>query len=183
MQKNRPHRFALSAAYVEVIHDFLVSELMPGDEPVGPHEYRDRGLIASATARPFQSAFGEEFYKTISEKAAALFHSLIANHPFHNGNKRTAALALDLFLQANGWFLMIGHQDMYQLAKDTASYRERGLEHEDILKQIAQEIKLYAVSFRRLKKMPEATRVYESFLEVRRGIRHHPLNQQQPGRP
>ena len=42
--------------------------------------------IESALGRPFHSADGQDVYPTIIEKAAALFHSLIANHPFHNGN-------------------------------------------------------------------------------------------------
>ena len=76
--------FALGATYVEIIHDSFISVWWPNIEPVGPEEYRDRGLVQSAVARPFQAAFGKELFRTIPEKAAALFHSLIANHPFDN---------------------------------------------------------------------------------------------------
>jgi len=44
-------------------------------------------------------------FRSLPEKAAALFHSLIANHPFENGNKRTAVIALELFLSANSVLL------------------------------------------------------------------------------
>ena len=44
-------------------------------------------------------------FRSLPEKAAALFHSLIANHPFGNGNKRTAVIALELFLSANSVLL------------------------------------------------------------------------------
>ena len=155
---------------------------MPGDEPVGPHEPRDQGLLASAVARPFQSAFGEEPYKTIFEKGAVLFHSLIANHPFHNGNKRTAVLALDHFLLANGWCLILDDRsEMYSLAKETASYRERGISHNDILKHIIQVFEQKTLSFRRLRKTPGAAQLYRVIRASRHWIRNHPLNREQPG--
>lgn len=55
---------------------------------------RDVGLLESAIARPFQTFGGEDLYPTAIEKAAALCESLIINHPFIDGNKRTGALAL-----------------------------------------------------------------------------------------
>jgi death-on-curing protein len=118
--------FALSAPYVELMHDWLVSEWWPNVEPVGPEEYRDRGLLESAVARPFQTVSGKCVFQSVPEKAAAFFHSLIANHPFENGNKRTAIVALELFLTANGLFLYLDNDHMYQLAKDTASYVPQG---------------------------------------------------------
>ena len=48
--------------------------------------------LDAACARPFQSAFGEEMYATIYEKVAALFHAIISDHPFAEGNKRTATV-------------------------------------------------------------------------------------------
>ena len=85
-------------------------------------EYRDHGLISSAAARPFQSAGGKDIYQTIPEKAAALFHSLVANHPFYNGNKRTAVIAADHFLLTNSYVLVMTPARMYRLAKKAASY-------------------------------------------------------------
>lgn len=116
-------------AYVEYIHDTLVTKLWPGSDPVSPREYRNRGLIESAVSRPFHSAFGADVYPSVTEKAAALFHSLISNHPFHNGNKRTAVIALDQFLLANGYYLLLSNAATYVLAEHTASYKERGLDH------------------------------------------------------
>ena len=58
---------------------------------VGP--IRDLGLIDSAVARPRSSAFGEDAYPTVALKAAALLHSLAANHGLVDGNKRLAWLA------------------------------------------------------------------------------------------
>ncbi|MEP7293280.1 MAG: type II toxin-antitoxin system death-on-curing family toxin, partial [Chloroflexota bacterium] len=63
---------------------------------------RDRRLLESAVARPEASAFGEDAYPTLTEKAAALMHSLVLNHTFVDGNKRTATIALMIFLRLNG---------------------------------------------------------------------------------
>jgi death-on-curing protein len=93
----------LSAEYVQYIHDNLVAVMWPGNDPVGPGGCRDANLLESAVARPFHSAFGVDAYATILDKAVALFHSLNSNHPFHDGNKRTAIIALDDFLVANGY--------------------------------------------------------------------------------
>lgn len=60
----------------------------------GSHEIRDRNLLLSAIARPFQTFDGKELYPTPIEKAAAIGESLIINHPFVDGNKRTAFLAM-----------------------------------------------------------------------------------------
>ena len=170
LPKNSPHRFALTPPFIEYIHDFLVTEWIPGNEPVGSKEARDWGLLDSAASRPFQSFSGEEVYPHLFQKGAALFHSLIANHPFHNGNKRTAVIALDLFLIANGWLLTLSGQGMYDLAKATASYRQHGISHEDQLSRIADTIRLDMISFARLRKSEGESNRYKALLTFRRGI-------------
>ena len=71
----------------------------------GSHGIRDIGLLESAIARPFQTFGGEDLYRTTFEKAAALAESVIINHPFVDGNKRTGMLAM-VSLLLNGQFLM-----------------------------------------------------------------------------
>jgi death-on-curing protein len=66
-----------------------------------PH-LRDAGLLDSACHRPSATVFGEDAYPTLVLKAAALLHSLTANHPFIDGNKRTAWLSTVVFLRDNG---------------------------------------------------------------------------------
>lgn len=63
---------------------------------------RDLGLLDSACHRPSSTVFGEDAYPSLTLKAAALLHSLTANHPFVDGNKRTAWLATVVFLRDNG---------------------------------------------------------------------------------
>ena len=64
----------------------------------GSKGIRDLGLLESAIARPFQTFSGEYLYITPIEMAAGLGESLIINHPFIDGNKRTGILCLLAFL-------------------------------------------------------------------------------------
>ncbi|MEP7286841.1 MAG: type II toxin-antitoxin system death-on-curing family toxin [Chloroflexota bacterium] len=68
----------------------------------GTQEIRDIALLEAAVARPAASAFGQDAYLTLSEKAAALLHSLVRNHPFTDGNKRTATVATIFMFAVNG---------------------------------------------------------------------------------
>jgi death on curing protein len=63
---------------------------------------RDRGALASAVARPPMTFGGEDLYPEIEDKAAALIHLLVMNHPFADGNKRVGAHACLLLMMANG---------------------------------------------------------------------------------
>jgi death-on-curing protein len=62
---------------------------------------RDLGLLESAVARPKATFDGKELYPDLFTKAAALMNSLINNHPFVDGNKRTGVTAAGLFLRIN----------------------------------------------------------------------------------
>jgi death-on-curing protein len=63
---------------------------------------RDPGALEAAAARPQMTFGGEDLYPDLTDKAAALMHSLVMNHPFVDGNKRVGAHAGILFLLANG---------------------------------------------------------------------------------
>jgi death on curing protein len=67
----------------------------------GRAEIRDVGLLEAALARPRASAFGDDAYPSIDEKAAALLHSLVTSHPLVDGNKRLGWVAVRLFYQLN----------------------------------------------------------------------------------
>ena len=63
---------------------------------------RDQGLLESAVAQPRARFGGNDLYPSIAEKAAALAFSLVKNHPFFDGNKRTGYGAMMMFLSRNG---------------------------------------------------------------------------------
>lgn len=68
----------------------------------GPSGVRDPGLLESALHRPRTG-----YYADVVEMAAAMFESLLMNHPFVDGNKRVAFFATDVFLRLNGWRLRV----------------------------------------------------------------------------
>lgn len=89
-----PNKFIsfLSLDEVLEIHSVLIKRFG------GPEGVLDLGLLESALHRP-QSGY----YKDLVEMAAAMFESLIKNHPFVDGNKRVAFFASDVFLRLNGY--------------------------------------------------------------------------------
>lgn len=62
---------------------------------------RDAGLLESAVHRPSAAMFGQDAYVDLFDKAAALLQSLVINHPFVDGNKRTAWVSCVVFLALN----------------------------------------------------------------------------------
>lgn len=64
---------------------------------------RDLGRLESAIGAQTQNVFGEELYPSIHDKAAALIRAIIADHPFVDGNKRTAMLTGLTFLKLNSF--------------------------------------------------------------------------------
>ena len=76
--------------------------LAAADAAVGGHaDVRDVGLLQAAVARPQATAFGEEAYPTLDQKAAALLQSIVAGHPLVDGNKRLGWVAIRLFYRLN----------------------------------------------------------------------------------
>lgn len=165
----------LQADYLEFIHDALVVLLWPGSEPIGEREYRDRRLLESAAARPFHTVLGEDAYPTILGKAAALFHSINANHPFMNGNKRTAVIALDHFLIANDHYLALSNDEMYEIAEGTAAYKERGLSQDQSLREIARAVAEDAIRMDEVRQDVGFSELVRKFEAIRDLIRSNPF--------
>ncbi len=81
----------------------------------------NRGLLESALATPQQTMFGKNLYPDLISQAAILFFLLIKNHPFLDGNKRTAFLCLIRFLEVNGFEIQADDDQLYQFTADVAS--------------------------------------------------------------
>lgn len=78
----------------------------------GPSGVRDPGMLESVLARPRQVlAYGADV--DLPALAAAYAYGLARNHPFMDGNKRTAAVACELFLELNGYVLVADDSDLY----------------------------------------------------------------------
>ncbi len=85
----------IEVSEVEKIHDILI------DRFGGANGIRDKGILVSAIGRPFQTFDGKDLYPDPVDKAAAIFESIVSNHPFVDGNKRTAYVLLRLILKRN----------------------------------------------------------------------------------
>jgi death-on-curing protein len=68
----------------------------------GSHGIRDQNRLKSVLEAPKMSVFGQEQYPDIYLKAAVYLRNIIADHPFLNGNKRTALTVCGIFLARNG---------------------------------------------------------------------------------
>lgn len=89
----------ISLEEVLTIHDRM---LEIGGGRAGVHDF---ALLHSAVERPKAHFGGEHLYATVWLAAAALMQSLVKNHSFEDGNKRTAYFSTMRFLHKNGYFL------------------------------------------------------------------------------
>lgn len=99
----------ISIKETEIIHNILI------DKFGGSKGVRDFGLLESALARPFATFNDEDLYPTPIEKASAILESIVINHPFVDGNKRTAYTLMRLILLENGLDIIASQQLKYDL--------------------------------------------------------------------
>lgn len=76
---------------------------------------RDKNLLASAVNTPFQTFMGNDLYPSIYDKAAQLCYGIANNHPFTDGNKRTALHSMYVYLIINGYDITATQQDVENL--------------------------------------------------------------------
>ncbi len=100
---------------------FLHARLI--EETGGSHGVRDMGLLLSALGRPQATFEGKDLHPTMYQKAAALSDSMINNHPFVDGNKRTGIGAAVLFLSLNGYVVTASNQELLDLTMQIAQKR------------------------------------------------------------
>jgi death-on-curing protein len=90
------------------------------EQEVGPASWPILDYLRRPSFGPQQSVFGADAYPDIHTKAAALMHSLIRNHPFLDGNKRTAVLSVIVFYNLNGYAIDAAQGEVVALAVDVA---------------------------------------------------------------
>lgn len=91
------------------IHDDLI------DKFGGSKGIRDLGSLEAALNRPYATFDGIDLYATPVDKAAALFESIIINHPFIDGNKRTAYVLMKYLLFKNGLLIKTNQYEKYKM--------------------------------------------------------------------
>lgn len=105
----------LTVEQVSAVHDRVIAEF--GGEP----GVLDQGLLESAVAIPaarFEAAF---LHESLAAMAAAYLFHICRNHPFVDGNKRTALAAAEVFLALNGRRLQATNQQVFELVQAVAA--------------------------------------------------------------
>ncbi|MGB0560474.1 MAG: type II toxin-antitoxin system death-on-curing family toxin [Spirulinaceae cyanobacterium] len=105
----------LTLEEVLALHDRQIERLG------GTMGIRDRGLLESALAQPQTTFGGQLLHPTLPEQAAAYLYHLALNHPFIDGNKRTAFAVMDTFLRLNGYQLALSDTEAYELVLAVAT--------------------------------------------------------------
>lgn len=114
------------------IHEILIEEFG------GAKGIRDQGILESAINRPYQTFNGQDLYPTPAEKSAAIFESIISNHPFVDGNKRTAYVMMRLILKENKLDVSASENEKFDFVIKAASSE---LKYDDILSWILKNLK------------------------------------------
>ena len=111
----------VSIAEVELVAFELARALLKYDEPIPNFSSRFPNILESCLATPFQE-FGDKYlYEGLVRKAAVLFYLMIKNHPFKNGNKRIAMMAMLYLLYKNEKWVDADNQVLYNFAKWVAA--------------------------------------------------------------
>jgi death-on-curing family protein len=105
----------LTVENVIAIHFALENDFRDTADPITPPGIKDKTILGSSLFRMKTRLGSEEKYPTIEMAIAALTHSLVQNHPFHNGNKRTALVAMITMLDLNGLFLECQEDDLFKI--------------------------------------------------------------------
>lgn len=87
----------------------------------GSHGIRDMPNLQSALARPFQTFDGKDLYPTVIHKAASLIESILINHPFIDGNKRTGYVLMRMLLINNDLDIHATQEEKYDFVMNIAS--------------------------------------------------------------
>jgi death on curing protein len=85
------------------------------DKYGGSKGIRDKGALLAALARPYATFDLKDLYPTPADKAAAIFESIIINHPFLDGNKRIAYILLRVVLYKSGFDIVSSLEEKYQM--------------------------------------------------------------------
>jgi death-on-curing protein len=117
----------LSKEQILLLHAQLIGEYG------GIDGVRDYNLLESAIEAPFQSFGGEDLYPTVQAKAARLGYGLIKNHCMLDGNKRTGAHAMLVFLEVNGINLHYSQKELYEAILAVA---DGSMDFEELLKWV-----------------------------------------------
>ncbi|WP_139231972.1 type II toxin-antitoxin system death-on-curing family toxin [Azotobacter beijerinckii] len=122
------------------------------EDPISPVGIKSDSMLDSAVNRPHTGIGEHQKYKTLELKLAALFHSLTKNHPFHNGNKRTALVSLLTALHRNDKRLRSEVTDdhiydfVVAVTADEFPTKDHDFSTDEVVKEIAKWIRARSVA-------------------------------------
>jgi len=112
----------LTADELVQVHLALTEDFADTDDPISPNGVKSQALLESAAGRP-KTGFGEAVkYPTVESAAAALLHSIVQNHPFHNGNKRTALVSTMVFLDRHNLVIEASQDELFRFMIRVAAH-------------------------------------------------------------
>ena len=112
----------LTEDQVLAVHRALEEDARNSGDPISPPGVKDESLLSSAVHRPQTSLGSSRKYESVEMAAAALFHSIVLNHAFFNGNKRTGLVSLIAFLDAHKVVLTCSRSDLFRMTLRVASH-------------------------------------------------------------
>jgi death-on-curing family protein len=112
----------LSESELVGIHEALEEDFRDSGDPISPPGVKNAALVSMSAHRPLTSIGQTLKYPTAEMAGAALFHSVALNHSFHNGNKRTALVALIAFLDINGLVMTCAQDELFRMTLRVAQH-------------------------------------------------------------
>jgi death-on-curing family protein len=161
---NKDMRY-LTASEIIDIHFQLAKDFAKQKNPIKPAGIRDEDMLASAIFRPKTSFQDTLKYPTIEMSAAALLHSLIHNHPFYNGNKRTALVSMLVMLDENHVMFECSDKELFDKLLDIAKHEITNPSPKDLSDRETLEI---------------ATWIHSNSRSIRKGERTMPYRKLKP---
>lgn len=122
----------ISIKDVESFHQILIASFG------GSSGIRDLGAFEPALARPFQTFDNIDIYPSPIHKAASLIESILINHPFIDGNKRTGYVLMRVYLMNNDLDIHASQEEKYEFVIDIASGSTK---FEDIVEWLTKHVK------------------------------------------
>lgn len=113
----------ITAEEIEQIHYQIAQDFRDTPDPIAPAGVRSPELLESAASRPTTGLGVHRKYPTVEMAAAALAHSVIHNHPFYNGNKRTALVSMISFMDENGLMLTSSQDELFKWTVRVAGHK------------------------------------------------------------
>ena len=125
----------LTLEEIIIIHDDQIEKYG------GLHGIRDIHLLESAVARPQTTFANKDLYPSVFLKSAVLAHSLIKNHAFIDGNKRTGSVSMLIFLELNGYQVRISQSKLIEIVLKVESGKWTVTKLAEIAKKNSKNIK------------------------------------------